>query len=885
MGCTPSIHVSQTGVIYCQDSDESPSSYTGSNQQFSGVPGRFKSDLASETQSANTQSETTSEAVLLSGSPLSPASKQKQQKMTSANPKWVPPQVENNEIQLGSFRTTYKSLKLLLMFPKEDSQSDNFWWASEKLQYKTDMVTSIEDGISCYQGKFHDIVVIDNRHPKTFHAEAACKSLRAIQGSSHSVIVAVIKKSQVDKEDATILPLLNAGFDRCFIESSNLGMCINELVQLEVNDVRNRLKLDIAQVALTALNNCHDVIEITDGKSNLQFMNEVGEKVLGFTSDEVGGKQIQEIHKVDSMKSEMLDNICLQLQQGKEWEGSYLSRRKSGDAISMPCRIIPVVSARNEITHHIYIKECVSRYSRALSDLTNDVIPYHRSSIRSIRKGSYDIKHTNNEMAAMMSRRQSMAKLHTTMTIEAPIMKVINLITAAQENCPYYIAQALDKVIDILRSTELYSPQLFNQQNRSNDPVTVDLLGGLLSQGPKMPLAVRRQSEASFFKGSALQPSLSLNSLSSVPANIKKLLENEAKWDFDVIELEKITNKHPLLWLGLSIFNRFGVTSTLNCNEATVHNWLTLIEANYHSQNPYHNSTHAADVLQCTAYFLAQDRLKELFDPLDEVACLIAAIVHDVDHPGKNSAFLCNSNNELAVLYNDLSVLESHHAALAFKLTMSDDRVNIFKDLSKDDYRTLRQSILDMVLATEMTKHFEHLAKFMNLFPKSSMNEDSASGEGTCLESPDMSMVATPENIILVKRMLIKCADVSNPTRRLDMCIEWAYRIAEEYFCQTEEEKNRSLPIVMPVFDRTTCSIPKSQISFMDYFVNSMFDAWDAFADLPEVIDNLHKNYQHWKEQEQAQQPLATHEEASDPGDDDPGEQEEEEVPPVEASS
>jgi hypothetical protein len=43
------------------------------------------------------------------------------------------------------------------------------------------------------------------------------------------------------------------------------------------------------------------------------------------------------------------------------------------------------------------------------------------------------------------------------------------------------------------------------------------------------------------------------------------------------------------------------------------------------------------------------------------------------------SAFLCNSNNELAILYNDLCVLESHHSALAFKLTVSDDRVNIFK--------------------------------------------------------------------------------------------------------------------------------------------------------------------------------------------------------------
>lgn len=42
----------------------------------------------------------------------------------------------------------------------------------------------------------------------------------------------------------------------------------------------------------------------------------------------------------------------------------------------------------------------------------------------------------------------------------------------------------------------------------------------------------------------------------------------------------------------------------------------------------------------------------------------------------------------------------------------------------------------------------------------------------------------TPENVAILKRMMIKCADVSNPARPLDLCKEWAYRIAEEYFSQ-----------------------------------------------------------------------------------------------------
>ena len=45
---------------------------------------------------------------------------------------------------------------------------------------------------------------------------------------------------------------------------------------------------------------------------------------------------------------------------------------------------------------------------------------------------------------ALSMRRPSGAKLHS-MSVEAPITKVINIILNAQENSPNYIAQALDK--------------------------------------------------------------------------------------------------------------------------------------------------------------------------------------------------------------------------------------------------------------------------------------------------------------------------------------------------------------------------------------------------------------------------------------------------------
>nr|XP_054755650.1 high affinity cAMP-specific and IBMX-insensitive 3',5'-cyclic phosphodiesterase 8A-like [Lytechinus pictus] len=226
-------------------------------------------------------------------------------------------------------------------------------------------------------------------------------------------------------------------------------------------------------------------------------------------------------------------------------------------------------------------------------------------------------------------------------------------------------------------------------------------------------------------------------------------------------------------------------------------------------------------------------------------------------------------NLYLYIFFFDRAVLESHHSALAFQLTTKEDRCNIFKELDRDDFRALRHSIIDMILATEMTKHFEHLSKFVNCINKPGAREgdDSSSMQSGGRSTPDTMTLSTPENRALVRRMLIKCADVANPTRPLELCKEWARRISQEYFNQTDEEKRRGLPVVMPVFDRTVCSIPKSQISFIDYFIMDMFEAWDSFADCPELMEHLQINYVYWKGEEEKDREKKMKEKENEKGD------------------
>ncbi|XP_021913481.1 high affinity cAMP-specific and IBMX-insensitive 3',5'-cyclic phosphodiesterase 8-like isoform X2 [Zootermopsis nevadensis] len=734
----------------------------------------------------------------------------------------------------SSKSTTRAVQNVLLAFGSDDLQGDAICSACEELGYEFSLASTRETVLEAFQATNHEIVVIDTRNPKIIDGESICKALRSLKTAQYTVIVGVVRRSTTEKEDSSVAPLLSMGFNRVFTETYSLVQSVNELLQLYVSDVQPRLQLSSAQAAYVALDKCSDVVHITDQNLNIQYMNRSSERFLGFSMEDVAGKSLLEANSVDNR-----DLMVQQLQRGREWEGVISWRRKTGDCVVLSGRVIPVYITGRSPTHYVFIHESQSvaldkRISGTL--VKNPELPKGTNN----RKGSADLKSISSDGL----RRQSIAKLHN-LSIEAPITKVIALITSVQENASLEDIQTLDKVIDILRTTELYSPQLKDDKGKPGDPVTNDLIGALLSSGPAVTPFARRSSSDS---GSVSRIGLSRSTFKPVNMShqMKELLDTSLLWDFDIFKLEELSSKRPLVYLGMNLMNHFDVSSSLGCDENVLHNWLVIIEMNYNSKNSYHTSTHAADVMQATAGFLERERLKQILDPLDEAVCLVAAAAHDVDHPGKSSAFLCNSNHELAILYNDLCVLESHHSALAFKLTMSDDRVNIFKCLERDVYKAVRQNVIDMILATEMTRHFEHLAKFVNVF--SIKKEDDSPDGGR--SSPDIGVLTAPENITLIKRMLIKCADVSNPTRPVRMCVEWAVRIAEEYFNQTDEEKENHLPVVMPLFDRATCSIPKSQIGFMDFIINDMFETWEAFIEMPELLQNMQHNYKFWKEKE-----------------------------------
>lgn len=193
----------------------------------------------------------------------------------------------------------------------------------------------------------------------------------------------------------------------------------------------------------------------------------------------------------------------------------------------------------------------------------------------------------------------------------------------------------------------------------------------------------------------------------------------------------------------------------------------------------------------------------------DLLAAMVAALVHDFEHPGVNNAFHVALLSDLAILYNDRHVLEQHHCASAFSIILNNDSCNIFKNFRIDTYRRVREMIVTLVFATDMAKHFEYVGKF-----QAKLNV------GFNLDDR--------QDIVLLFEMAMKCADISNPLRPRDISYQWATLLMEEFFNQGDEEKNNDLP-VSQFMDRDHPNLPKCQIGFINFIIVPMFELWAKF--------------------------------------------------------
>ena len=106
-------------------------------------------------------------------------------------------------------------------------------------------------------------------------------------------------------------------------------------------------------------------------------------------------------------------------------------------------------------------------------------------------------------------------------------------------------------------------------------------------------------------------------------------------WDYDVHLLAKVT-KNPLLHIIFFALGEFDLFSTLDLDESSISSFSRCIEKGYRSSNTYHNQIHATDVVQATSHLLLHSQAAK-FNNLERFSLIIAAAIHDNDHPGVNN--------------------------------------------------------------------------------------------------------------------------------------------------------------------------------------------------------------------------------------------------------
>lgn len=82
-----------------------------------------------------------------------------------------------------------------------------------------------------------------------------------------------------------------------------------------------------------------------------------------------------------------------------------------------------------------------------------------------------------------------------------------------------------------------------------------------------------------------------------------------------------------------------------------------------------------------------------------------------------------------------------------------------------------------------------------------------------------------------VLRNMVHCADLSNPTKSLELYRQWTDRIMEEFFQQGDKERERGMEI-SPMCDKHTASVEKSQV-----FDFSLFDRSGMFQFIINHVD------------------------------------------------
>lgn len=314
------------------------------------------------------------------------------------------------------------------------------------------------------------------------------------------------------------------------------------------------------------------------------------------------------------------------------------------------------------------------------------------------------------------------------------------------------------------------------------------------------------------------------------------LMSQFGNWDFNVVGLSEVLGSQTLRVMATKALTPYAeqldiaLTAGLSMTDCALESVLQGIESRYNRSNPYHNSVHAADVVNSIAYFFTHFHKAEFTDR-EIFAALLAAAAHDVGHDGKTGRYHTTTESPLALLYNDSSVLEMMHCSIFFAVLRSQG-THLLNDWETSERQGFRQQVIRMILDTDLAKHFDQVKKFREKY----------------LESENDSE-RTPEQRQDILSFMLKLSDIGGSAKPFALHAQWATRIQSEFFLQGDLEREVGLPC-SPFCDRQVQKVAESQQGFYTYIVKPLYDCLVPFLRSArlnlEVMQNITENEEFW---------------------------------------
>ena len=272
-----------------------------------------------------------------------------------------------------------------------------------------------------------------------------------------------------------------------------------------------------------------------------------------------------------------------------------------------------------------------------------------------------------------------------------------------------------------------------------------------------------------------------------------------------------------LMAFAVEIFREMGMVSEFDIPGDTMRLFVEGVRLKYRN-NPFHNWYHGFSVMHFTYLILKRTSAHKTLLKTDVLALLVASLCHDIDHPGNTNTYEINSQSQLALVHNDISVLENHHSHVLFTL-LRDPKTDIFQNIPSAVKKSLRPSIIEAVLSTDMTVHFESTKSLGKREADHPFDESNPKERQECIN------------------LVIHAADLSGQVFPLPVARAWEERITQEFQNQALLEEAAKLPVASFMQGlNDPIQRAKLQVGFIDFVLTPW---WEGVSRLyPELKDN-----------------------------------------------